>query len=472
MTYALIDNSTLTAVQRVTGQIMTKSKDSVDTDIVALENLVQAILFYDRIVAVDDYIPKYRDERIAAFPFITFLNAHEYNIDTIEEKAAEKAAEIKPEIRGGEFANEDFKRLVDLLQTHIVCTWDISSSIYYLTLKGLVNSDSPEFEKYGNLAASIFIELSDATETGIRTSGDVKLIDRFGNPITKGYKVPGARWGDGSTGGTTGAIHAFVAALVWLANRSIFYSLTAKYLQADTFLYPIRQAYQQYYISKTCGYGYDYPKHIVEHFSTTLGGDLIDISNGGLSTATAIDLPIFSAWLAKETGDAAAIVNVATQIRKVPEFVEARDQLRAIRNSFDSDDIAEANKTVAKIVKDISKSSADIRAKYGIETRQGLPVTRLVHVYNTYAALNGLPNIPDFDFKIKLPDFIRNLKKHSGFSSIYRNISSDLSRVWALGEARDILGARVVKDEKAVAYNPKSEAPEYRHVHSPFKSPM
>ncbi len=51
------------------GQIKTKSKDSVDTDIVALENLVQAILFYDRIIAIDDYIPKYKDERTSAFPF-------------------------------------------------------------------------------------------------------------------------------------------------------------------------------------------------------------------------------------------------------------------------------------------------------------------------------------------------------------------------------------------------------------------
>ncbi len=42
MTYALIDNSTLTAVQRLSGGVLTKSKDSTDTDIVALENYLQA----------------------------------------------------------------------------------------------------------------------------------------------------------------------------------------------------------------------------------------------------------------------------------------------------------------------------------------------------------------------------------------------------------------------------------------------
>lgn len=472
MTYALIDNATLTAVQRVMGQVMSKSKDSVDADIIALENLVQAILFYDQIVAVDDYIPKYRDERVSAFPFITFLNPNEYNLSSIEETAVIKAGEIRPEIKGGEFENEDFKSLIELLQTHIVCTWDIKSSIYYLTLKGLACAGTEEFEKYGKLAASIFSELGDATETGNRMPGGVVLIDRYGNEITNGYKVPGARWGDGSTGGATSAIHAFAAALTWLSNRSIFYSISAKYLQADTFLYPIRQAYQQYYISKTCGYGYGYPKKIVEHFSRAFGQDLVDINNGGLINATAIDLPIFSAWLAKETGDVAAIINAAIKVRNEPEFVEARDQLRAIRKSFDNDDIAAANAQTRKLVRDVSKASTYIREKYGIQTQQGAPVTRLVHVYNTYAALNGLPPLPDYNFKIKLPGFFRDLKRPSGFSSIYRNISNDLTRVWALGEARDILGARVVKDKKAVAYNPKSEAPEYRYAHSRFKSPM
>jgi hypothetical protein len=74
LTYALVDNSTLTAVQRISGDVLTKSKDSVDTDIVALENYLQAILFYDRIVAVDDYIPAHRDSRISSFPNIDFLN--------------------------------------------------------------------------------------------------------------------------------------------------------------------------------------------------------------------------------------------------------------------------------------------------------------------------------------------------------------------------------------------------------------
>lgn len=472
MTYALIDNSTLTAVQRITGQAVTKSKDSTDMDIVALENFVQAILFYDRLIAIDDYKPEFKDARISAFPQLTFLAKSDFNLNEIEGTATEIATSIRPKIQGGEFVNDDFRNLIALLQTHIVCTWDISSSVYHLTLKSLSDRDA-DFEKYGNIAASIFSELGDAFESGNRSNSTVELVDRFGNPINKGYRVPGAKWGDGeSSGEASGAIKAFVASLIWLANRAIFYSLAAKYLQADTFLHPIRQAYQQSYVSDTCNYGFNYAKNIVERFSSLANQDLIDIHSGGLVSATSTKIPLFSAWLAKETNDPLKIVSSAYELRQANEFIEAREKLREVRRLFDEHDLADANKAVLAILKDIDKSSANLRVKYGLETRQGVPVTNLIHVYNTAAALKGLPKVPAANFKIKLPEFFYNLKQPRGFRAIYRNLSSDLATVWALGEARDILGSRVVVDKKAITYDPKQENPRYRHSHSRFKSPM
>ncbi|MFP9459952.1 hypothetical protein AB6D30_06540 [Pectobacterium brasiliense] len=472
MTYALIDNATLTAVQRLEGHVLTKSKDSVDTDIVALENYIQSILFYDNIVAIDDYIPAHRDNRIAHFNNISFLSKTDLGLDEIEATAKSISDELQPKLRGGEFVNEDFRRLIELLQTHVVCTWDVSSSVYHLTLKNL-SSNGREFEKYGNIAAAIFSELGDAAESGNRTNGNVELVDRYGTPIRAGYKVPGSRWGDGTSAGeASDAIKAFVASLVWLANRTVFYSLTAKYLQADTFLYPIRQAYQQAYLSERCQYGFDYAKHIVEHFSTSLSEDLIHLHSGGKTTATAMSLPVFSAWLAKETGDPSCIVEAAYNIRDNAEFVEAREKMREIRRLFDENELAAANKSVAALVSEISKASNDMRVKYGLKTRQGVPVTKLVHVYNTAAMLLSLPKVPAFNFKVKVPEFFYNLKQTRGFRTAYRNLTHDLSTVWSLGEARDILGSRVSIDKESRSYNPKQEQPQYKNSHSPFKSPM
>ncbi|EDN66642.1 conserved hypothetical protein [Beggiatoa sp. PS] len=126
-------------------------------------------------------------------------------------------------------------------------------------------------------------------------------------------------------------------------------------------MYPIRQAYQQSYISQTCNYGLDYPKHIVEYFSTSMSEDLINIQKAGLATATSTSLPMFSAWLAKQTGDPAHIVHAAYSIRDNPELIEAREQLREVRKLFDESDIGDANKAVGKIISDISKASNNIR---------------------------------------------------------------------------------------------------------------
>ncbi len=473
MTYALIDNATLTGVQRITGEVETRSRDSIDTDIIALENFIQATLFYDELIAVDDYIPQHKDQRHAAFPHIRFLDADACNLKPIEQQASAISEVLRPEIKGGEFANDDFRNLFELLKTHIVCTWDLRSSVYYLTLKVLATPNSDEFDKYGHIAAGIFSELLDAKNENERPRGEVHLVDRFGNPIDQGYVIPGAKSGGGTTGGTTDAISAFVASLVWLANRSVYYSLSAKYLHADSFLYPIRQAYQQHYIGKTCHYGNNFAKNLVDRFSKSLSKDLIDIQTGGLATAIAMDLPVFAAWLAKETGNPKDIISAALQLKNTPQISEAREQLREIRKLFDESETGAANKSVHKIVQDVKNISDEIRIKYGLETKQGIPVTRLVQVYNTSAALIGFPALPDYDFKIKLPAFMSNVNKSgSGFSALYRNISDDLSTVWALGEARDILGSKVVMSKKGSAYLPKSEDPRYRYVHSHWKSPM
>lgn len=472
MTYALIDNATLTAVQRIEGKVATRSADSVDTDLVALENLIQAILFYDDVIAIDDYIPEHRDDRINSFPFIRFLSPSDFKLDEISDIATDKASEIKPEIRGGEFANEEFKSLLELLKTHIVCTWDISSSVYYLTLKGLSERGGSEFKKYGNLAAAIFSELGDAQASGKRIESTPRLVDRYGEPITEGYTIPNARWGAGSTGGMTEAVKAFAASLVWLANRSIYYSLAGSYLKADTFIYPIRQTYQQHYLGTCCEYGRDFSRRIVGSFSESLGEDLLDVHNAGLASATAMDIPLFSAWLTQNTGDPSLAISSALDLRERQDFVEARGQLKEIRLLCEEQEIVQTNKKVTKILCDLRKLSKGFRESYGVETKQGIPVTRLVNVYNTVAAVKGLPQLPAYDINIKLPEFMRGFRKASGFSAVYRNVGQDLATVWSLGGLRDLLGSKVVEDSSAIAYNPKQEEPRFRNFHSRFKSPM
>lgn len=472
MSAALLDNATLTGIQRVIGTAPSRSRESVDVDLLAYENYVQARLFYDDVVVIDDYIPKHQSQREMEFPVVKFINSADLHIQEISKIATEIASATRPQIKGGDFADGDTRALFDLLQTHMVCTWDVASSVYHLNLKVLAENGSEEFDKYGAVAIAIFQELNEASSSGTRPSSKVELVDRYGNAITDGYTVPGARWGSGESGAPSGAITAFVAALRWLSNRAIFYTLVSAHIKADSFLYPIRQAYQQHYLAQALRLDQNFPKRLVTQLSSALSRDILEIQNGGALAAGAIDLPVFSAWLVNKHRDSLGALDELESLRKHQDFIDAREQLAELRTFYDDNSLIKANRAAAKIGDGLKRISTRMRQKYSVQTNQGVPTTRLVTVYNAFAALQGFPLMPKIDMRVKIPQFLQDMRREIGFSSIYRNAINDLATFARLGNIRDVLGRRVHIDPNAHAYNPKAEPPEYRHRHSPFKSPM
>ena len=225
MSYALIDNASLTAVQRVLGQVVVKTPDTVNGDLSTFENLIQAILFYDDLLCIDNYKEKFKEERKKNFPFIRFLQPDDYKLEKLVDKAQDEAKTLRPEIRGGAFADEDFREFFDLLKMNIVCTWDLSASVYYLTMKMLGQPDTPEFHKYSKLSAAIFSELSDVSNTTGRWSTDVRLVSSNGTEHTKAAMAQADKAKERGFGGTTRSLDMFVASLNWLAYKSIYYSL-------------------------------------------------------------------------------------------------------------------------------------------------------------------------------------------------------------------------------------------------------
>lgn len=472
MTTALLDNATLTAVQRILGQAPSRSRSSVDVDLVAFENFVQARLFYDNLSTIDDYLPTHREARRKLFPQVSHVDLSDFGLRELATTADNIAAGIRPRIQGGTFANPEFQALFELLQSHMVCTWDIGSSIYHLTLKVLAEEGSEEFQKYGAVATALFQELGDAKNAGHWLKPEIELVDRYGKPITAGYKVPDARWGSGETGAPSGAIEPFVASLVWVANRAIFYTLAAAHLRADSFLYPIRQAYQQHYIAQRFKYHADFPRRLVSQVSATLARDVAEVHTAGSPGLTACDLPVFSAWLAQQCGDPAAALHALEDIRLQQPFVEARVQLNELHEAFHDSSLAQGNRRLEKLTTSVQRVSARMREKYSVKTKQGVPVTRLVTVYNAVAGMAGLPPLPKIDVKVPIPQFISDIRREVGFCAVYRNIMNDLAVVASLGELHDVMSRRIEVDPKAVAYSPKAENPRFRTRHSKFKSPM
>jgi hypothetical protein len=68
----LIDNATLSGVERITGISQILNLNNIDNDILCLEKLVTAILFSDELIGIDDYKDDFRSSRLKNFDFIEF----------------------------------------------------------------------------------------------------------------------------------------------------------------------------------------------------------------------------------------------------------------------------------------------------------------------------------------------------------------------------------------------------------------
>lgn len=469
----LIDNSTLTAVQRITGEAPSFSKHSAEADILGFENLIVGLLFYDGILSVDDYKPEFRKSRERAFPFLHQIAPSIIVESGLAEASREEAAAFRPRIEGGRFSDNATASLFEQLDLSVITTWDISSSVYYLTLKMLGDECGEDFSNFSAITSEIFCELEDKRNCSSKINADVELYDRNGTKITKDYKVAGARWGAGDQGGLTPGLSAFLSALSWLAYKSIYYTTAANWFKADSSLHPVRQAFQLQYLRQKGVYDQNMSQGLLARLSGAFRQEIDFIVNQTHPTGFESDVPLFIAWLAERTKDPRLIVDEALELREADEFVEVREQLQEISNAFEDNEPARASKKIAKITRHATSAMQLLRKRYGLPNELGLNPTKLIQVYNASTAVTELPRAPSLLNKIPLPLIVQEQLHRKGFSAIFRNLGREIGNVWRLGSTLEILKSRVELVEGGQnAYSPKIELPQYMNAHSKWKSPM
>src|SRR6185503_13678788 len=299
MRYALIDNSTLTGVQRLFGQIPIKNTLVTDMDVLCLESLIEAILFYDEIFVIDDYKPYFRDSRRKAFPFITALGPRAVPIDELIAASKKLTEDIVPRVDAGQFTDKDFKPFFDLLKMNVTFTWDKASSVYYLTQKMLAGVGGVDIEKYSRLSSAIYGELLDKGRTNENNIDEKNfvLFDSRGHRIDSTYDVtdkddrifPPLLSRQAS---------AFFASLNWLAFRTIFYTLAARNLQSDLFLHPIRHTFQANFISKLFKGETSTFKQLFDAMNDSANRSINTILGNTQPFVTKNPIPLFVTWLA------------------------------------------------------------------------------------------------------------------------------------------------------------------------------
>lgn len=472
MRYAIVDNATLTAVQRLLGDIPIYNKHGIDGDILAFETLIQSILFFDEVYYVNDYKAEHRDERSRYFSYLGQLDIDGESYETLLKETTKFSDDIIPQIEGGVFTDSDFKPFFELLKMHNIFTWDMSSSVYYLTQKMLANSRVEiDIEKYSKLNQMIFSERSDSFAK--RSDTKYNIIDSKGTLITQGYTVQDKEgWmREAKIGKQT---ELLMANLSWLAYRTIFYTLVAKENGGTLILHPIRNAFQINFLSRLFPQSNSLYKNLISALNEPVEVSIQSIFAQTQPLIAKYPLPMFSVILANKAGSPKEAINAAFYMKYEGDFVEARRCLSEIEQLYAEDRTREATIKANKSVLRVRTLMERINAKYYVTTAQGLSLSPMITAYNLGATFSPgvLPAIPNYSAKIMLLDRVKDLIPQTGFNAVYKSLINDLTQIGRLGEYHEILTSQVVCDKNAGFYTLKAEDAQYKDAKSYWKIPM
>lgn len=470
MRYALIDNSTLTAVQRLLGEIPIQNKHVIDGDILAFENLLQAILFYDKVLYLDDYKEQYRYSRREYFKSILPMVPSKVAYKELIREAQGITSDIIPCVEGGKFTDDDFAPFFKQLRMNVLFTWDMSSSIYFLTVKMLEGIGGLDIPKYSKLSSMIFSELADKSSSEEIKKSKPMLYDSRGQAISSNYTVIDKEGHEQETG-ISKQVEAFLSGLNWLAFRTTLYTLAAKEIGVDLILHPIRNAFQINLLSKMYGGN----QSVFEPIINSMNGIATSTVNRVFATTQPVvlnqTLPMFTVWLADKIGNPHRFIQTAYELRNEKPFIEARVQLIELEELIHIDNpkfIKKAN----ELIMEVQKQMRRICVRYGIETPQGVPISPVVSVWNMSTIMSGLPQVPKLSLDIKALDFLRDFVPKKGFAAVYKTVIQDLTQIGRLGKYHDIITSKINLEKHARYFDDKVEQSKFARCKSGWKIPM
>jgi hypothetical protein len=333
-------------------------------------------------------------------------------------------------------------------------------------MKMLGQPNTPEYQKYSELSAAIFNELSDAGATMGRWSSEVKLVSSSGRVIGD----DDFRKTNGTYAGVTKALQIFIAALNWLAYKSVYYSLAAKHLSADSFIHPIRHAYQIHWMKKTGAFGHDFTSRLIQNLAGKARDSISDVVGHGRTQTIGLEVPIFSAWLTQESGSLDRALKAALELKNTDQFVVARETMKGIKIAYEEHGLASGNRQATKLLKDLDAIAGDLRRSFGVPSSNGIQGSFFIKAINFVMGIAGVPALPDKEFAISTPEFIKS-RRTKAFSAVFKNIANELTSIERLGGLRDkMLASFKIDDQYYVS--PKTEDPRFRRFSSDWKMPM
>ena len=457
MTNALIDNSTVTAVERVLGRIPIERDYDLSGDLSAFESYLSALLFYDNPSTIGDYKPEYAASRSKFFSELGTVVFRENSYAQLLDESRRLTQDALLKIHGGNLQDNVLTDMLKNLELFVCPAWHMQSSDFFFRIR-LLSGNENAVGKYTPLMSAIFQQLSETKSLGVKPDWRKELVSSSGEPITDSAKDGNRQYSVG------GDVKAFAAGLNWLSLRSTFYALCSEHLGATAFVHPIRSDFLgQFYVRRITADKVDTRAAVLKYFKANTSSMLTSASEVLGDQGFKIQTPLISAWAVAVAGGPLKARDLILDKRDSKEGLALRDRMRAIEELHHEVSLDKARRAAAALFRDYQSSVLSFFRKYGKATDDPYGVSaNVLSMSGTFKVLPLLDRV-----KSLLPANRRSI-------SLLRNITLDLMQSPTLGKISDLLQSDVKfeSDPYQTAYSPKVESPRFRYVRSHWKEPM
>ncbi|MEK8089340.1 hypothetical protein [Thermithiobacillus plumbiphilus] len=440
MAKVLIDNATISSVQRALGKAPLKDPALLDIEHVALARFCEAVLLNDGVVVPDNYKAELTASRKAfitgeAFSFQPLGDGED---DSIREVCSSLAPAWKEAFRAGSDRSL-FSEYFSQIDAYSNFIWEYASSEFFLVFRAHgIEKDSPLIEA---------VLASPADET---LGKELKIIGTDGKPVA---------WEK-----LSGHVQRMLSVMGWLGHQYIWHQVFSAQHDCSYMPHPLRDFFAYDFLNRI-QLGSNSKAAFADAFGDGLGkfqGKVRDslAALGAEGAPVCINLPGFLPLLVRESASRDDFITVLHQIRSEADVIELRQTLEAIQIG-----IAEGNyKPLAQLKRDIETIGRNLLIERGLEDRfiKITPPTTLLGV-----KVDG----DDSSIKLRIPSVLyKQFFVGRTYRAFVKRVMEELAVPAQYGAIKTKLNdwAWIKEDKFPKFYLKKDKTPSL--FHKPFRS--
>ncbi|MBS9824528.1 MULTISPECIES: hypothetical protein [Vibrio] len=438
MSSVLLDNATISSVQRALGKAPTKEPALLDIEHVALERFSESFLLSDKIIVPDTYkqaLTPARKKMLSdpVFDFVTVEEQEDTDLLTIANSLSEAWTTAYKEGSDRELFSQYFEQ-ANAFSNFI---WEHASSEFYLVFRSLgIDKENPLIEAV----------LASPADYGLGEKYKIKGTD--GQPVD---------WEKLSS-----HVKRMLSVMAWLGTQYIWHQVYAAKHGVNYMSHPLRDFFSYDFLDRL-NHGSNSSSDFAKAFRVGMRG----FQKKMLETYSDLDLvqssddfrlPNFIPMLVKECATGQEYLEALSHYRKTSEVVEIRERLSAIEEEMQKGSYQKHT----KMVREIEAVGDNLLKQKGVDPRfiKLAPPTKMLGI-----------SVSGDDAKIELPIPAALYNQYfvgKRYRSFVKKVMNELSMPSQYGALKDRLNsyAWIKKESMPKFYLKQEEMPSL--FHKPF----